>query len=49
MNTIGNFEWPSQKGWECPRCHAVMSPTFPTCFYCKPDKKKIPEIDKDFK
>jgi len=25
-----------QKGWQCPVCFAVMSPTFPTCFYCKP-------------
>lgn len=24
------------EGWECPKCHAVMSPTYPTCFYCKP-------------
>lgn len=26
----------SSKGWECPKCHAVMSPSYPTCFYCKP-------------
>lgn len=23
-------------GWECPKCSAVMSPTTPCCFYCKP-------------
>lgn len=24
------------QGWQCPSCRAVMSPTYPTCFYCKP-------------
>lgn len=27
------------KGWECPKCNAVMSPTYPTCWYCKPVPK----------
>lgn len=33
---LGHSETPSAKGWECPKCNAVMSPSFPTCFYCKP-------------
>lgn len=24
-------------GWQCPKCSAVMSPTTPCCFYCKPN------------
>ena len=24
------------RGWECPKCGAVMSPSSPTCWYCKP-------------
>jgi len=31
-----------QKGWQCPVCDAVMSPTFPTCFYCKPKVNMAP-------
>lgn len=23
-------------GWECPKCHAVMAPTTPSCLYCVP-------------
>lgn len=26
-------------GWSCPKCQAVMSPTYPTCFYCSPNTK----------
>lgn len=26
----------SDKGWQCPKCEAVMSPHSPTCWYCKP-------------
>lgn len=31
--------WPivqSAKGWECPKCGGVYSPTTPQCFHCKP-------------
>lgn len=31
---------PIKSGWQCPRCQAVMNPSMPTCFYCKPEKKK---------
>jgi hypothetical protein len=24
------------KGWECPKCNAVMAPTAPCCWYCGP-------------
>lgn len=27
---------PAAKGWECPKCGAVMAPFAPSCFYCKP-------------
>lgn len=27
------------KGWECPKCSAVMSPSYPTCFYCRPQEQ----------
>lgn len=23
-------------GWECPKCGSVMSPFYPTCWYCHP-------------
>lgn len=23
-------------GWQCPLCNAIMSPSYPTCWYCKP-------------
>lgn len=26
------------KGWECPKCGGVMSPSYPTCWYCKPSE-----------
>lgn len=29
-----------KEGWKCPVCCAVMSPTYPTCFYCKPEKSQ---------
>lgn len=28
------------QGWICPKCGAVMGPNFPTCWYCKPEKKE---------
>lgn len=31
-----DFKPYTTKGWECPKCQAVMAPTAPTCFYCKP-------------
>ena len=44
----------NNSGWICPQCHAVMSPTYPTCFYCKPvedtlvkDKLAIPPQPKN--
>lgn len=26
------------QGWSCPKCHAVMSPTYPSCINCKGEK-----------
>lgn len=30
-----------QKGWECPKCGRVYSPTTPICLYCGKDKEVI--------
>ena len=30
----------NQTGWSCPKCHGVMSPIYPTCFYCKPSETR---------
>lgn len=30
------------KGWECPKCGAVFSPTYMECKYCKP-KDELPK------
>jgi len=36
-------------GWICPQCNAVMSPTFPSCFYCKPKQmEKVEHVDAGF-
>ena len=29
------------RGWVCPLCNSVMSPTCPTCWYCRPVSKNI--------
>lgn len=29
------------RGWVCPKCDVVMSPTYPTCFYCGPNAKAV--------
>lgn len=26
----------ASRGWECPKCGAVMAPTQPACLHCKP-------------
>ena len=28
------------RGWECPKCDAVMSPSQKCCMYCKPKNKR---------
>lgn len=33
------------QGWICPRCDAVMSPTTPTCFYCKPKENQHERLE----
>lgn len=30
------------KGWQCPICGRVYSPTTPMCFYCKGNSQSIP-------
>lgn len=36
-NPMGTtFSSPPQFGWRCPRCDSVMSPSMPTCWYCRP-------------
>ena len=38
MNAI--FEKSYQKGWQCPVCKHVFSPTTPMCYFC-PGKPKL--------
>lgn len=33
---MGELKFTPETGWICPQCNAVMSPSWPTCFYCKP-------------
>lgn len=41
-NTMYNANWPNATfsqnttGWICPKCSAVMNPSSPSCWYCKP-------------
>ena len=28
----------AKQGWQCPICKGIMSPNYPTCFNCKPNK-----------
>lgn len=30
----------NNKGWSCPLCNAVMAPTYPTCWYCRPNNNR---------
>lgn len=39
MNWPDDFSPSIKKGWQCPVCDGVMSPTHPVCFYCVPKKK----------
>lgn len=40
-NPMGTtFSSPPQFGWQCPRCDSVMSPSMPTCWYCKPKENR---------
>lgn len=34
---------PNNKGWECPKCGHVYSPSTVMCFYCGNDTSKIKE------
>lgn len=41
------FEMSYQKGWQCPICKHVFSPTTPMCYFC-PNKTKVKfEFEKD--
>ena len=38
---IGDYEkLPPQRGWQCPLCGRVYSPTTMMCFYCGNNKEK---------
>lgn len=37
---IDNDTSPPQKGWVCPKCNGVNSPTAPYCWHCKAKEVK---------
>lgn len=47
MNIPSQFNMLNTKGWECPKCNAVMSPNYPTCFYCKPTINNLDQLEQD--
>lgn len=43
-NMPGQFDFTKSSGWVCPKCKAVMAPTYPTCFYCKPQQTAYDQL-----
>ena len=35
-------EFGAPQGWVCPRCHRVMNPSAPFCYFCNGDTKTYP-------
>lgn len=41
MNVPSDKDLFIQKGWECPKCGRVYSPSTPMCLYCGNKKVKV--------